>query len=307
MLPHPGDLFERKYRIDHVLGKGSFAHVYKAIVDEIDRKVAIKIVRPHYDTDGNPVYSTQLHQRFLREAKLLSELQDPHTIRLYDYGRSEKGLLFMIFEFIDGAALSDVIPNGRMEPKRVVHILGQILGSLREAHLRGIIHRDIKPPNIMIYEYLGDSDRAKLLDFGVAKDLDATQQLTTRDMRVGTLRYMSPEQVRGETVAPASDLYSLGLVAYEMLVGAKAIESDNVNDVSLFHLRPDAIEIPANVPVPTELREFVHRMLSKSLSKRYDRVEVALRDLKNVNLEIFGGFEDDDSADTITSRAPYQE
>lgn len=307
MLPHPGDLFERKYRIDHVLGKGSFAHVYKAIVEEIDRKVAIKIVRPHYDADGNPVYSTQLHQRFLREAKLLSELQDPHTIRLYDYGRSDKGLLFMIFEFIDGAALSDVIPNGRMEPKRVVHILEQILASLREAHLRGIIHRDIKPPNIMIYEYLGDSDRAKVLDFGVAKDLDATQQLTTRDMRVGTLRYMAPEQVRGETVVPASDLYSLGLVAYEMLVGTKAIESDNVNDVSLFHLRPDAIEIPADVVVPDDLREFVSRMVAKSLRNRYSGAEEALKDLKNANLGVFSSFDDDDSADTITSRAPYQE
>lgn len=307
MLPHPGDLFERKYRIDYVLGKGSFAHVYKAIVEEIDRKVAIKIVRPNYDADGNPQYSDQLHQRFLREAKLLSELQDPHTIRLYDYGRSDDGLLFMIFEFIDGQALSDVLSRGRIEPKRAVHILGQILSSLKEAHLRGIIHRDIKPANIMIYEYLGDADRAKLLDFGVAKDLDASVQLTTRNMRIGTMRYMSPEQVRGDTVVAASDLYSLGLVAYEMLVGAKAIESDDMNIVSLFHLRPEGIEIPRNVEVPADLREIVGRMVTKSLKWRYASADEALSDLKHANLDVYPSLNDDECPPTITSRMPYEE
>lgn len=307
MLPHPGDLFERKYRIDHVLGKGSFAHVYKAVVEEIDRKVAIKILRPHYDADGNPTYSDQLRQRFLREAKLLSELQDPHTIRLYDYGRSDEGLLFMIFEFIDGEPLSDVIRRGRMAPERVVHILTQVLSGLREAHLRGIIHRDIKPANIMIYDYLGDPDRAKLLDFGVAKDMDASVQLTSRNMLIGTMRYMSPEQVRGDAVVPASDLYSLGLVAYEMLVGGKAIESEDMNIVSLFHLRPESIEIPANVPVPSDLRELVNRMVTKSLEWRYGSADQALSDLKVADLEAFPSFDDDDAPPTLTSRIPYEE
>ncbi|MEZ4461377.1 MAG: serine/threonine-protein kinase [bacterium] len=298
MLPHPGDIFEHKYRIDHVLGKGSFAHVYKAVVDEIGRKVAIKILRPLYGEDGRPTYSEQLRQRFLREAKLLSELQDRHTIRLYDYGKSQDGLLFMIFEFVDGAPLADLI-GAKMSGARVVSILKQVLSSLHEAHQHGIIHRDIKPANIMIYEYLGQTDCAKLLDFGVAKDVDATMQLTTRNMRIGTMRYMSPEQVRGEEVVPASDLYSLGLVAYEMLVGAKAIESDDMNVVSLFHMRPDPIVLP-NIDVAPDLRTVVERMMSKSLADRFGTAAEVVSALDAVRLDLL---DDDDLDDPPTLRA----
>ena len=251
-----------------------------------------------YGEDGKPTYSDHLRQRFLREAKLLSELQDRHTIRLYDYGKSQDGLLFMIFEFIDGAPLSDLI-GPKMPATRVVSVLKQVLSSLHEAHQHGIIHRDIKPANIMIYEYLGQTDCAKLLDFGVAKDVDATMQLTTRNMRIGTMRYMSPEQVRGDEVVPASDLYSLGLVAYEMLVGSKAIESDDMNVVSLFHMRPDAIALP-NVDVSPDLRAIVERMMAKSLAHRFETAADVLLALSVARLNVSA---DNDLDDPPTLRA----
>lgn len=294
MLPHPGDMFAGKYRIDSVLGKGSFSHVYKAMVDEVDRAVAIKVLKPVYNEQGVPSYSPQLEARFLREAKLLSELQDPHTIRLYDYGRSDGGLLFMIFEFIDGRDLAEVLLEGRLNPDRAVHILTQVLESLREAHLHGIVHRDIKPANILIYTYLGDPDRAKLLDFGVAKDLDAALQLTTRNMRIGTMRYMSPEQVRGDIVTPASDIYALGLVLYEMLVGCKAIETDDMNLVSLFHLRPDRIPIPANVVMPLGLRMALARMIAKAPDARFADASAALNAILAIDMSPGLAVDDED-------------
>jgi len=302
MLPTPGQIFERKYRIECVLGKGAFGQVYRAVVDEIQRKVAIKILIPQQLLDGHP-YDEELEARFLREARLLSELQSPHTIRMFDYGRSEEGLLYMIFEYIDGEPLDEVIARGKLKPKDAVHILKQVLESLREAHWHGIQHRDIKPPNIMIFPYLGDDLRAKLLDFGVARAYaDPESQLTMRGMRVGTIRYMSPEQNRGEDLTPASDIYGLGLVLYEMLTGRHAIETDDLNIITMFHLRETPIELPPKHPLPHKLREIAHRMLAKPLSERFPSASDVLVELEQIDYEDVCTVEEDDFMDQTVQR-----
>ena len=305
MLPKPGDYFERKYRIDRVIGKGAFAHVYRAVVDEIDRVVAIKVLEPQQSLDGL-FYAEELKKRFLREAKLLSDLQEPHTIRMYDYGRSENGLLFMIFEFIDGAPLDELSPNVPVDPERTVYIIQQVLESLREAHLFGIIHRDIKPANIMLYTYLGDRNRVKLLDFGVAKDMDdPSMQLTNRGFRVGTIRYMSPEQLRGERLTASSDLYSLGLLFFELLSGRPVIESSDMNILAQFHLRDTPIDLPAALTLPHDVRDIVHKLLEKRIQNRYQRADEVLRDFQRIDFTNVGTGFDNFSDETVVHRPPF--
>ena len=182
-------------------------------------------------------------RRFNQEAKLVSRLQDPHTITMYDYGRTASGMLYMVFEFVDGESVSELVSReGALHYSRVLSIVEQTLGSLEEAHAFGVMHRDIKPGNIMVFEHVGRPDQVKLLDFGIAKVAKATgsqsKDLTADGTLVGTPRYMSPEQIRGEEITPRSDIYSLGLVAYEMLVGSKAIAATSSVTIIGLQLEP---------------------------------------------------------------------
>lgn len=303
MLPKPNDIFERKYRILKVLGRGAFGEVFHARVDEIEREVAIKILKPQQALDGQ-WYDEELEARFLREARLLSELQSPHTIRMYDYGRSESGLLYMIFEFVEGESLTELMARGPISADVAIHITKQVLQSLHEAHWHGIQHRDIKPDNIMVFSYLDDPWRTKLLDFGVARDYaNPNSELTTRGMRVGTIRYMSPEQNRGEVLTPASDIYSLGLVLFEMLTGRYAIETDDLNLITMFHLQAIPIELPPDLYTPHKLREVAHKMLAKPLATRFQSAADTFEALNAVDLEDAGTCLDDmDMDETVTVR-----
>lgn len=180
------------------------------------REVAVKVLKP-----GEGGYDLTLASRFVREARVLAELIDPHTIRLFDFGRDDSGLLYMVFELLSGMDLAELLSmRGTLQEGEVQHIMEQVLASLREAHRRGVLHRDIKPSNVCIYEYMGDPLCAKLIDFGIARHIDAEAvSLTKTGNVVGTIAYMAPEQARGEPLTPAADIYSLGAVAFEMLTG----------------------------------------------------------------------------------------
>lgn len=292
----PGTIFEERYRIESVLGMGGFARVFRATQIGLGRTVAIKVLKPlRGEPDGVIEPARQRAdmedwvQRFRREAKVVSQLSDPHTITMYDYGSTDSGMWYMVFEHISGHSLEEVIDSeGAMEPGRAVEILRQCLSSIEEAHSKGVLHRDLKPANIMLFEHVGRQDQVKVLDFGIAKPIqgnhDFTQVDLTRDGKViGTPRYMAPEQLKGTAIGPPADIYCLGLVAYEMITGQKAVSGDKVVQVIQQQLAPEPIEIPDSLELPLGLRTAIHCMVAKSQRRRYQsarEVVVALEQWK---------------------------
>ena len=283
-LPLPGEVFEGKYKIHEVIGRGGFATVYRATDSEVGRDVALKILSPR---DGG--YPETVVARFLREARLLAGLQDPHTITMFDFGRTDGGLLFMVFEYVSGLDLAELIKRrGALPAKQVHHILKQVLYALREAHGAGVFHRDIKPPNLLIYAYMGDESCVKLLDFGVAKPVDADlggpANLTKKGALVGTPRYMAPEQIFGHELSASADLYSLGLVAYEMLTGRPAMDARTNKDRVRQQLSDTPTVVPEDVGTPA-LRSVINRMALKEPAARYQSADEALVALRSGKVE----------------------
>lgn len=276
-----GHMIEGRYRIDQHLAAGGQGHIYKGTHIILGRTVAIKTLRVH---SQNPQDIARVTKRFEQEAILLSQLRDPHTITLYDFGKLQGGLLFMVFEFIEGLSLRELLADqGKLSAYRVAKILKQTLMSLQEAHTMGVLHRDIKPANIMIYEHAGRSDQVKLLDFGIAKALDTEEEeaLTNVGNIVGTPRYIAPEIFRQVKPSVASDLYSLGLVAYEMLVGKPAIEGRRPVDImrTLFAMTKSK-QLPELPGLHGALKTIVETMLQIDISARYTQCAEVLFDLQ---------------------------
>ncbi len=270
-LPEPGDRIADKYRIDAILGEGGFGRVYLAQTDETARQVAIKVLTP--SGTGYPHIKVR---RFLRELKNIAQLSHPNTMTLYDYGRTDEGLLYMVCEYIAGEDLSQLLERrGRLTERETVHILLQTLESLREAHHAGLLHRDIKPDNLRLTHYQGDSLVVKVLDFGIAKSLEGDQpNLTATGKVIGTPRYMSPEQLTGEPLTAASDIFSLGLVASDMLLGQTA--------GSLRRVAMAQRGIEASDEISEPLRTVVNRMLATDVTRRFQTAEQALHALRSL-------------------------
>lgn len=267
-FPKSGELFEGRYRVGPMIGAGGFARVYRAHQEDLGREVALKILTP--GEEGN--YDEKLVERFNQEARVVSKLRDPHTITMFDYGRTDTGLLYMVFEYVNGVSLSKLIAtDAPLAPVRAVKILRQVLSSLEEAHALGMLHRDIKPGNIMVFEHVGRPDQVKLLDFGIAKmtGSQVKADLTADGALIGTPRYMSPEQIRGEDLSPRSDVYSMGLVAYELLMGRKAIESNSSVTIIGKQLDPTSFALPPMTNVPEGLRRVVNKMMAKDVEQRF--------------------------------------
>lgn len=280
-FPSVGDVFAQKYVIEAVIGQGGFARVFRARSVASHQRVALKILRPDRTRD------TAEARRFVREGKLIfSLLTNPHTISVYGYGEAENGLLYIAFEFIDGESLESLLDGGSaFRADRVVRLLEQCLVSLAEAHGMGVLHRDIKPSNIMLSRREGIDDWVTVLDFGVAKitsDIIDRNELTVAGKAVGTPRYMSPEQISGESLGPESDLYSLGLVAYELLSGEPAVCGDNVLELLTAQLDPQSAILPTTSNVPIPLALIVNRMMRKDRKSRYQLASDVLADLQQL-------------------------
>ena len=287
LLPMRGHIFEGKYRVVDGIGVGGFARVYHARFEDVARDVALKILIPQ-SADRERMYPEELVRRFLREARAISELRSQYTITLHDFGRTTHGLLYMIFEFVDGTPLDRLIKKeGALAEDRVVHITEQVLQSLREAHALALLHRDIKPANVMVFDYLDERDQVRLLDFGIAKtwnshETDGTptlEDLTEDGTVMGTPRYMSPEQIVGQQLTPQSDIYGVGLLMYEMLAGVPAAPQTIKTEVVRRHLGPEPFVLPSDLRVSARLRATVERMLSKDITRRHKTVDEVLHEL----------------------------
>ena len=279
----PGDLFEGRYRIERQIGEGGFAKVYLATQQRLERPVAIKLLH-HAATSHERL--DLVRQRFEQEAQLLSRLSSPHTLVIHDFGITEDDRLYMISEYLDGVSLVDLVRAEGRQPEDLTRtVLEHVLQSLREAHEQGIVHRDIKPSNIMIVEERPGQLRAKLLDFGIAKVVtDLSAESLTGDHIIGTPRYMAPEQLDPQTKArcgPSSDLYSLGLVLYEMLTGAPAHDQDSFIKVIAAQLSPEKVHLDARPGLSEPLRQIINRMLCKDPAQRWQSADALLEALSH--------------------------
>ena len=273
----PGRVLAGRYRLESVIGRGASATVYEATQLAVGRRVALKLATPSART------GPEIHARFEREARAVAGLVHPNTIRLHDFGVMDDGRRFLVTELLEGVPLSTMLERqAPLAPARALHILWQILEALAEAHDARMVHRDIKPQNIFVAEVPGRTDFIKVLDFGIAAFLEATGEatLTRPGVALGSPRYMSPEQALGESTTPASDVYSTGLVLYEMLAGASPYACDTARDYLEAHATRQA-PIPERDQVPLEgpLVDVLMAMLRKVPEDRPATARDALRRL----------------------------
>ncbi len=263
-----GRTLSGKYAVLDVLGRGGMGFVYTAVQLPVGRRVAVKVIRFTPGQDNHE----ELRGRFFREARVMAQLGGPTTVRLYDYGEDDD-VLFMVLERVAGPSLRQVLrQTGAMEPTRAVKIAVQVLDALEEAHDLGLVHRDIKPPNILLASGPGGVEIAKVLDFGVAKVLDQgdeEEELTRTGMAVGTPKYMAPEQVRRTSVGPQTDLYALGVVLYEMLSGQTPFHGRSGFDVMTAHVSEKPPPLQSGAGISNALSDVVMRSLEKDLAARF--------------------------------------
>src|SRR5215510_12322326 len=278
--PLLGKVLADRFEMLDRIGEGGMGVVYRARQIAVDRIVAIKVLNAQVAQDPQWV------GRFINEAKACSKLQHPNTVRLFDFRQTREGLLFMAMEFLDGQSIRTAIDRyGRFHPVRVLRIISQCCQSLAEAHNLGIIHRDIKPDNLFLVTVGGQPDFLKVLDFSVAKlkQQSGSAMQTQAGVVFGTPNYMSPEQGRGLPLDARSDIYALGIVAYEMLVGRPPFSSQNPMEVLAMHVRTPVPPMPG---VPDRVAQIVMRALSKDPAHRQQNVEQLHNDCQSALAEM---------------------
>ena len=266
-----GQPFDGRYRVLGRLGVGGMATVYLAEDSSLGRKVALKVMAERYAEDGEFV------ERFRREAQAAARLNHPNIIAVYDRGEAN-GRPYIAMEYLQGRTLKQVIQkDGPLPAERAIAIAMQVLAGLRYAHEHGVVHRDVKPHNVLV----GDDGRIKVTDFGIAHAGDP--QMTEVGSIVGTAQYLSPEQARGRSVGPQTDIYSLGVVLYEMLAGRVPFEGDSSVAIAMQHVSDEPPPLRSLAPlVPESLALVVAHAMLKDPTQRYSSADEFAADLDRV-------------------------
>ncbi|MBL7575272.1 serine/threonine protein kinase [Peptoniphilus asaccharolyticus DSM 20463] len=273
-----GKILGNRYEILEKIGTGGMGDVYKAHCHKLDRIVAIKVLKAQYNDDNNFI------RKFKRESLAAASISHPNIVSIYDVGTEEvdsEKVHYIVMEFIDGKTLKELIADeGKIPEKRALNYLAQITEALKVAHNKGIVHRDIKSQNIMVTK----DYRVKVTDFGIARVAD-NATVTATNAIMGSVHYFSPEQARGSKVDHRSDIYSLGIVMFEMLTGRVPFDADNPVSVAL-------MQVQGNMPIPStvvpdiskETDSIVLKMTQKDPDDRYADVSELMKDIKNIQL-----------------------
>jgi serine/threonine-protein kinase len=254
-----GRLIGGRYRLIAPLGEGGMATIWRALDEQLDREVAVKLLREQYGTDAG------FAARFRQEARAAGSLAHPNIVPVYDYGTDTDGAQYIVMQLVEGDDLATILrERGSLETEEGVRIAIGVASALEAAHRRGLVHRDVKPGNIL----LTDDGDVKVTDFGIARAV-AEASMTVTGTTLGSVHYFSPEQARGDEVTGASDVYALGIVLYEMLTGRRPFEGDSAAGVALKRLNEDPPPPSTYRPVPSGLSAIVMRALQREPTDRF--------------------------------------
>ena len=289
-----GKKLDGRYEITELIGIGGMADVYKAVDIMEDRTVAVKILKNEYSENE------EFLRRFRNESKAIAVLSHPNIVKIYDVGFSDE-IQYIVMEYIDGITLKEFIEQqGVLRWKDAIHFITQVLRALQHAHDRGIVHRDIKPQNIMLFS----DGTIKVMDFGIAR-FSRSDGKTLSDKTIGSVHYISPEQARGDITDEKSDIYSVGVMLYEMLTGKKPFDAENPVAVALMHMQEVAKnprEIISTIPEPLE--EIVYHAMERNPSRRYQSASEMMKDIETFkhNPDVIFGYRTINDIDTHKSR-----
>lgn len=262
-----------RYELRRRLAAGGMGEVWSARHVGLDRDVAVKLIQPRVGADPDAV------ARFEREVKTLTGLTHPYVVRVFDYGVTEDGILYYAMELLEGADLAQLVEDeGAIDPERAVRLVRQAAEALAEAHAAGVVHRDVKPQNLLLVTSDVSREFVKLIDFGIARTGFGEEQLTATGMIIGTPGYIAPEVITGQPATPAADIYALGGVLYYLLAGAPPLSADSAQALALAHLtrEPPAPSERLGRPLPPRIEAVVMRCLAKDPDARFrDASELA--------------------------------
>ena len=267
-----GALVAGKYRVERVIGQGGMGVVVSAIHDELDQRVAIKFL------SGEGAKGTEWITRFAREAKTAAKIRNEHAVKVFDVGKLDKGIPYMVMEYLDGQNLDEILDHRRTLPlEEAADYVLQACEALAEAHLLGIVHRDLKPANLVVTHRGDGTTCVKILDFGISKVTDDeahAPSITTTSALVGSPLYMSPERLRGgKDVDRRADIWSLGVLLQEMLTGLPPFSADTIPDIHALVLTSQPTPLRTTMPsAPSEIETLILKCLAKAPGERFQNV-----------------------------------
>jgi serine/threonine-protein kinase len=279
--PLIGRLINERFKVVALIARGGMGKVYRSEQAPLGRVCALKVLNPNYAGDSDP----EFHKRFFLEASIASKLTHPNTVTIFDYGRTDDDVYYIAMEYLEGRTLHRAIrEEAPFDEERGAHIARQICRALREAHSLGVIHRDLKPANIYLVDHADEVDFVKVLDFGLVKSVDGTaEELTQAGLFMGSPKYMSPEQIRGDRVDARTDIYSLGIVLYEMITGKVPFDRANSVNILMAHVNetpPPLRQINPSCAVSPALEDVIFKCIAKDPATRFSSMDEVLAALK---------------------------
>jgi eukaryotic-like serine/threonine-protein kinase len=272
-----GELIAGRYELEELVGSGGMSNVFRAHDRLLERTVALKILHEQYTRDADYV------ERFRREARAVAQLTHPNIVTVIDRGEQD-GRQFIVFEFVEGQNLKDLLARGPLDPREAIGLTLQVAHALSFAHARGLVHRDVKPQNVL----LNEDGQAKVTDFGIARSLDV-HGVTQTGTVLGTSDYIAPEQARGQKVDPKTDIYSLGAVLYELLTGEVPFSGDNFVAVAMRHVSEPAPSVLEHRPdCPLRLDLAIQRAMAKDPADRFASMDELCAELEACLAELEG-------------------